>query len=248
MPYAQSAGAKLYFEETGSGHPVIFVHEFADDHRSWDSQVRWFSKRYRCITFNARGYPPSDVPEADSDYGYAHAAGDIAAILRHLGIETAHVVGLSMGGFATLVFGLRHPDLASALVVAGCGAGSEASYRERYLRNVTARANRFLAEGAGAIVEEAKTDSSRQQLRRKDPKEWEQFLKRISEHSAVGSSRSLRNFQGRRPPLHEFEAELKKLSIPTLVITGDEDDHCLESGLYLKKMIARSGLWVVPCT
>jgi pimeloyl-ACP methyl ester carboxylesterase len=248
MPYAQSAGTKLYFEETGSGYPVIFVHEFADDYRSWDNQVRWFSHKYRCITFNARGYPPSDIPEADSAYGYEHAAGDIAAILRHLSIEKAHVVGLSMGGFATLVFGLRYPNLASALVVAGCGAGSEASYREVYLRNVTARADRFLAEGVGAIVEEATNDSTRIQLRRKNPKGWEQFIRRVSEHSAIGSSRSLRNFQGKRPPLNEFEAELKKLSIPTLVITGDEDEHCLQPALYLKRLIASSGLWVVPRT
>jgi pimeloyl-ACP methyl ester carboxylesterase len=248
MPYAQSTGAKLYYEETGSGHPVIFVHEFADDHRSWDNQVRFFSGRYRCITFNARGYPPSDIPEADGDYGYEHAAGDIAAVLRHLDIEKAHIVGLSMGGFATLVFGLRYPAMASALVVTGCGAGSEPSYREAYLRNVAARAARFLDKGAGAIVEEAASDSSRVQLRRKDPKAWEDFIRRLGEHSGVGSSRSLRNFQGKRPPLTEFEPGLRALSIPTLVITGDEDEHCLQPALYLKSMIATAGLWMVPCT
>ena len=56
-------GVNLFYEETGQGTPVIFVHEFAGDFRSWEPQVRHFSRRYRCITFNARGFPPSDVPD-----------------------------------------------------------------------------------------------------------------------------------------------------------------------------------------
>src|SRR6202140_5072500 len=111
MPYAPAAAARLYYEETGSGYPVIFVHEFANDHRGWDSQVAWFSRHYRCIACNARGYPPSDVPDSDVAYGHEQAAADIAAVMRHLGVERAHIVGLSMGGYATLVFGLRYPAM-----------------------------------------------------------------------------------------------------------------------------------------
>src|SRR5271163_2427648 len=66
MPYAESSGVKLYFEETGTGHPIIFVHEFGADYRQWETQVRWYSREYRCVTFNARGYPPSDVPDDDA--------------------------------------------------------------------------------------------------------------------------------------------------------------------------------------
>ena len=109
MPYAQSRGARLWYEETGTGYPIIFVHEFGADLREWEQQVRWFSREYRCIRFNARGYPPSDVPESDELYGYEHAADDIGAVLDALDIEKAHVVGLSMGAYATLQFGLRHP-------------------------------------------------------------------------------------------------------------------------------------------
>ena len=132
MPYAPSSDARLYYEETGSGYPIIFVHEFDNDHRGWERQVAWFSRHYRCVAFSARGYPPSDVPEHDAAYGYEHAVDDVAAVLRHLGIARAHVVGLSMGAYATLAFGLRHPQMASALVVTGCGSGSEASYREAH--------------------------------------------------------------------------------------------------------------------
>jgi len=248
MPYAPSAGAKLYFEETGSGYPVLFVHEFAGDHRSWDDQVRWFSRHYRCITFNARGYPPSDVPDSDAAYGCEQAVADIAAVMRHLDIERGHVVGLSMGGYATLLFGLRHPAMASALVVAGCGSGSDPSEREAYLRGTAARAERFRAEGAAAIAGEAELERARDPLRRKDAKGWDAFIRHLREHSAAGSSLTVRNFQGKRPSVYEFEAELKQLSTPLLVITGDEDEHCLQPSLALKRMVSGSGLWVVPRT
>jgi pimeloyl-ACP methyl ester carboxylesterase len=248
VPYAPSSDARLYYEETGAGYPVIFVHEFDNDHRGWDGQVAWFSRHYRCITFSARGYPPSDVPEQDAAYGYEHAVDDIAAVLRHLGIARAHVVGLSMGAYATLVFGLRHPQMASALVVAGCGSGSETSYRETYLRAGAARVERMRAEGIIAKVNEAKDDASRVQLRRKDAKAWDNFLRHLTEHSAIGSALTLRNFQGKRPPLHAFEVELRQLAAPLLLIAGDEDDHCLQPSLYLKRTVPGSGLCVVPRT
>ena len=120
MPYATTNdGVKLYYEETGSGAPIVFVHEFAADHRSWEAQMRHFGQRYRCITWSARGYPPSDVPEKASSYSQARAADDILAILDHLKLDTAHIVGLSMGGFATLHFGLNYPRNALSLTSVG---------------------------------------------------------------------------------------------------------------------------------
>ena len=118
MPYAKTDdGVRLYFEETGSGHPVILVHEFAGDYRSWEPQMRHFGQRYRAITYNARGYPPSDVPEQVSAYSQARAADDILVGAGSSRRPKAHIVGLSMGGFATLHFGLRHP---AARAVAVC--------------------------------------------------------------------------------------------------------------------------------
>ncbi|MEO8714058.1 MAG: alpha/beta hydrolase [Acetobacteraceae bacterium] len=118
-------GVRLYYEETGSGTPVVFVHEYAGDGRSWEAQMRHFGQRYRAVMYNARGYPPSDVPQAVTSYSQNRAADDIAAVLNHLGVAAAHVVGLSMGGFATLHFGFRHPARARSLTVAGCGYGAE---------------------------------------------------------------------------------------------------------------------------
>src|SRR4051794_11079803 len=141
-------GVQLYVEETGAGFPVLFVHEFAGDHRSWGPQVRALSRRYRCVTYNARGYPPSDVPEDQSAYSQARAVADAVAVLDALEIERAHVVGLSMGGFATLHLGLRHPERARSLVVAGVGYGARPELRQAFREESGATADAFARNGA----------------------------------------------------------------------------------------------------
>ena len=77
MPYVESNGVHLYYEESGFGDPILFVHEFADDMRSWEMQMNYFSRRYRCIAYNARGYPPSDVPEDPDAYSQQQATDDM---------------------------------------------------------------------------------------------------------------------------------------------------------------------------
>ena len=141
MPHvAVEDGTRLYYEETGAGFPLVFVHEFAGDHRNWEPQMRFFGRHYRAIAFNARGYPPSDVPDAVESYSQERAANDIAAALKGLGIARAHVVGLSMGGFATLHFGFRRAAMARSLVVAGCGYGAAPEEREKFRTECAATA------------------------------------------------------------------------------------------------------------
>src|SRR5258705_301495 len=109
MPHlATDDGINLYYEEVGSGIPIVFVHEFAGDCRSYEPQLRYFGRRYRCIAYNARGYPPSDVPQTVERYSQDRARDDIRCVLDALKIDTAHIVGLSMGGFATLHFGFTY--------------------------------------------------------------------------------------------------------------------------------------------
>src|ERR671923_2889743 len=134
---------KLYYEESGSGVPVVFVHEFAGDYRAWEPQVRWFSRRYRCITYNARGYPPSDVPSDGERYSQDRARDDIRAVLDALKIDQAHIVGLSMGGFAALHFGFTYPARARSLVVGGCGYGASPDKRAQFAEEAEAAARKF---------------------------------------------------------------------------------------------------------
>ncbi len=248
MPFASSDGARLYYEDVGSGHPIVFVHEFGGDLRSWEAQVRWFARDYRCIRFNARGYPPSDVPESDAAYGQAHAADDIAAVMRAAGVDRAHIVGLSMGAFATLHFGLRHPQMALSLVVAGAGSGAPRAERPAFQQAARDSADRFLAEGSAALAPEMGMSGTRVQLLNKDPVGWQEFVDQLAEHSALGSAMTLRNYQAERPSLYDLERELAAITLPTLLVVGDEDEPCIEANVFLKRTIRASQLWMMPGT
>jgi pimeloyl-ACP methyl ester carboxylesterase len=248
MGFADSGGVKLYVEDTGSGYPIVFVHEFAADHREWEAQVRYFSRSYRCITFAARGYLPSDIPQEDKAYEYTHFCDDIAAVMNYSGVNKAHVVGLSMGAYAAAMFGLRHPLMASALVIAGCGSGSPADQRETFVRRCEAQAQMFLSEGSQAAAREIGVAPNRVQLQNKDPRGWLEFVTHLGQHSAQGSALTMRNYQAKRPSLSNFKSQFSNLTTPTLLIVGDEDDPCIETTVFLKRTIPSAGLWVAPRT
>lgn len=246
MPHATAPdGVKLHYEEAGHGTPVIFVHEFAGDHRSWEPQLRYFSRRYRCIAYAARGYPPSDVPESVASYSQEHARDDVVAVLDHLTIDRAHVVGLSMGGFATLHVGLAHPHRARSLVIAGCGYGAQPGDEERFRAECAAAAAAFEAEGEQALRKYA-AGPTRVRFRTKNPRGWQAFADQLAGHSPRGAALTLRGVQMRRPMLYQLVDGMKRIDVPTLVLTGDEDDPCLEASLLLKRSIRTAGLVVLP--
>ncbi len=239
-------GVDLYYESTGEGTPLVFVHEFAGDHRSWEPQVRHFSRQYRVITFNARGYPPSSVPEHHASYSQARAVRDIACVMDHAGIQKAHIAGLSMGGFATLHFGLTFPERALSLCVAGCGYGAEASKREQFRAEGQTSANLLLEKGMQAFVDHYKFGPARVQFLRDDPRGFEEFARQFAEHSALGSANTQLGVQRERPSLYDLTDKLAKLTVPTLILNGDEDWPCLPPGLMLKQTIPTAALCVIP--
>src|SRR3982074_869418 len=193
MPFAVTDdGVKLYYEETGAGAAIVFVHEFAADHRSWEMQMRHFGQRYRCVTYSARGYPPSDVPEKPGSYSQNRATDDILAVMDHLKIDKAHVVGLSMGGFATLHFGFRHPTRALSLVVAGVGYGAAKEQQAT-----------IHGEGEGGL-------------------------------------------QAHRPSRYDLLEKMRAITVPTLVLTGDEDWPCLAPSVLMKREIPSAALAGMP--
>jgi pimeloyl-ACP methyl ester carboxylesterase len=246
--FADSNGCRLYVEATGSGTPILFVHEFAGDRRNWEQQVRFFARRYRCITFNARGYPPSDVPDAIEHYSQAHAVEDIVNVLRHFGIARAHVVGLSMGGYATLNFGLAHPEMALSLVVAGAGHGSDPDKRGQFLQDCEDLAERLLTLGMQEGIAHYANSTIRRRYKEKDPRGFDEFNRQFAEHSAVGSALTMRGYQLRRPTIYQLTDRMRQMQVPTLIITGDDDDPCLEPALFMKRNIPDARLWVMPRT
>jgi pimeloyl-ACP methyl ester carboxylesterase len=241
-----SDGVRLYAETAGSGLPVLFIHEFAADHRAWARQVDALSGTFRCITYAARGYPPSEVPPEPARYNYLRQADDAIDVLDAFGIARAHVVGLSMGGFCALQLGIRYPGRVSSLLVASAGSGASPSGRPAFLAETTQLAAALRADGMAAVSAKQAMGPNRIQLRRKNRPVWEEFAGQLAEHSAAGMALTVIGIQRSRPSLYDITGQLAGITAPTLVVNGDEDEACLESGLLLKRTIATAGLTVVP--
>ncbi len=239
-------GVDLHYEVAGSGIPLVFAHEFAGDHRSWEPQMRCFARRYKCVTFGARGYPPSGVPADPTAYSQDRATDDIAAVIRALDLAPAHVVGLSMGAFATLHLGLRHPQLARSLTAAGVGYGAAPGKREQFRAEVTATADRIADEGMATMAGTYGRGPTRLVFEEKDPRGYAEFMAQLAEHDTTGSALTMRGVQRERPSLFELEDGFRALRLPTLILCGDEDDPTLEPGLFLKRTIPTSALAVLP--
>jgi len=239
-------GIKLYYEEVGSGIPIVFVHEFAGDLRSYETQLRYFGQRYRSIAYNARGYPPSDVPNDAERYSQDRARDDIRAVLDALKIDKAHIVGLSMGGFAALHFGFTYPDRARSLVIAGCGYGATPDKRSQFAEEAEAAAKNFEQKGMAKAAEGYALGPTRVQFQNKDPRGWREFADQLEQNSTEGAARTMRGVQKRRPSLFDLVDKMKTISVPTLIMTGDEDWPCLEPALLMKRTIPTAALVVMP--
>ena len=241
-------GVRLHYEEAGEGTALVFVHEFAGDHRSFEPQMRFFARRHRCITFAARGYPPSDVPPSVESYSQARAAADIVAVLEAAGVEQAHVVGLSMGAFATLHLGLDFPKRALSLVLAGIGYGAEAHLQATFRAQAEQAARALETRGSREFAAVYAESAARVQLQNKDVRGWREMADRLGEHDPRGAANTMRGVQARRPSLYDLEDRLRGLAVPTLIVAGDEDDHTLLPGIFLKRAIPAAGLLVLPKT
>jgi pimeloyl-ACP methyl ester carboxylesterase len=245
---ASTDGIRLYYEEVGQGTPVVFIHEFAGDYRTWEPQLRYFARLHRCVTYSARGYPPSDVPDDPARYGQDIVRGDVIALMDALGIDKAHVVGHSMGAYTALHVGIRHPQRCISVTAAGCGWGSLAdpAQREAMRKLAAETAKMFTEKGMAAAAALYADNPTRLTQKYKDPRGFAEFTRMLSEHSALGHALTMSMLQARRPTLWDLEAELKKFSVPLLIIVGDEDESCLDGSVFLKRTVPTAGLLVIP--
>ncbi|MGB7617640.1 MAG: alpha/beta hydrolase [Pseudolabrys sp.] len=251
MPHITARdGTRLYYEEAGSGSPVIFVHEYAGDHRSWEMQMRFFSRAHRCITYSQRGYPPSDVPSDGAKYSQDIARDDVVAVMDSLKVDKAHVVGHSMGAYTALHVGIHAPARCISVVAAGCGWGSTPDVKKREEMKVLAAevGKMFAEEGIASAAAKYADAPMRQAQKNKDPRGYAEFARMLSEHSAEGHAQTMFNLQLKRPTLWEMETALKKLSVPLLIIVGDEDEPCIDGSVFLKRTAPTAGLLVIPRT
>ena len=248
MPHARVNGVSLFYEDTGEGDPIVFAHEFSDDYRSWADQVSHFAQRYRCIAYNARGFAPSEAPTALDAYSLEHSVADMVGLMRHLGINHAHIVGLSMGSMTTLNFGLRHPEMARSLVVAGTGPGNTARAKARFEAEIVAFISDIETRGWARVAEDYGLTDDRLRLRDKNPAAYHAFQDRLAARQFDGPLQTLRLVVTGRPLLADLADELGAMTVPTLIATGDEDHVCIDTSLYLKRLLPVAGVRIFPKT
>ena len=249
MPKIETAdGVNLYYEETGAGSAVVFVHEYAGDYRTWEPQMRYFSRAHRCVTYSQRGYPPSDVPSDPARYGQDIACGDVVSIMDALGIDKAHVVGHSMGAYTALHVGIHHRERCISVTAAGCGWGSlpDPAARESMRKLAAETAKMFTAKGMAEAAAIYGDGAMRQPQKYKDPRGHAEFLRMLAEHSALGHALTMSMLQAKRPTLWDMAPDLKRFSVPLLIVVGDEDESCLDGSVFLKRTAPTAGLLVMP--
>jgi pimeloyl-ACP methyl ester carboxylesterase len=181
MPHITARdGTRLYYEEAGQGTPVVFVHEYAADYRTWEPQMRRFSRSHRCVTYSQRGYPPSDIPDDPDKYSQDCFNEDVIAVMDALKIDKAHIVGHSMGSLTALHVGIRHPQRCISMTAAGCGYGSSADKRVVEETRAASRetGKMFASTDIKTAAARYADGPTRQAHKNKDPRGYAEFLRR----------------------------------------------------------------------
>jgi pimeloyl-ACP methyl ester carboxylesterase len=176
----------------------------------------------------------------------AVGGADLRGLLDHLGIERAHIGGLSMGGAVALVFSLTYPERCRSAIVAGCGSGSDDP--ETFRANGAQLIAAIREQGMAAFADTYARGPSRKQFMAKDPHGWRQFRDNLAEHSDEGAILTFDNVQRKRQPIYAYEEQMRRSEVPTLIIAGDEDEPCLLPSLFMKRHIRTAGLAMLPMT
>lgn len=242
--HADVDGVRLYYESTGRGRPVVFVHGFGCGIRSWDCQIRALSDRYRTIAYDVRGHGLSDAPPDAAAYSQSTSVEDLRGLLAHLGIATAAVVGLSMGGNIALNFALAHPAMVRALVVVDTGAGSDGT--GEWIATTRSFAAAVDAGGMEAFADMAMASPLFAEYCAKGPAAQRLIRSCLMTHRARGIAHTAREVLAKRPTIYALERQLADLAVPTLLIVGEKDAPCRKVHEFMARTIPGARSLVIP--
>ena len=186
------------------------------------------------------------MPPSPEVYSYKHFYTDALAVLDHLGIDKAHLVGLSMGSYSSLQIGLNAPKRALSMTLAGVGSGSSLANLEAFRKQCMANAEQFESIGSVEVAKVTREAPGRIPFLVKDPRGHADFYAALARHDSKGSANTMRGFQGGRPSIYTLTEAIAKVPTPALIICGDEDDSCVEPSLFLKKHLPAAGLTFFP--
>jgi pimeloyl-ACP methyl ester carboxylesterase len=244
MPLVQLENIRLYYEAHGVGPALVLAHGHACGVRSWDPQLRGLSDQYRVIVYDARGHGLSQAPLETSAYSQQHMVDDLCGLMDHLGLATAALGGLSMGGNVVLNFAIAHPERVSALILADTGAGSD--HTARMLTRSLEGADVLESGGIEAYVDWAMSHPAFARFASTGPEE-ERFIRScLMTNRAHGIALSTRGVQAKRPSIYVLEPQLRKLEMPVLLIVGEHDDACLPVHAFMGRTIPEAGHHVLP--
>ena len=248
--YADVGDGRLYYEASGEGTPVLFIHGNFGDRRHWDDQFPVFAERHCAIRYDVRGFGKSDMPIEGRPYSHHE---DAAALMRNLGIEKAHVIGLSMGAGIAADFVLEHPEMSRSLVSVGPWiTGYNSRTVEKVFDGVKAVASAFQSKGTAAALEEFLTGMLGQSLGMNSSVEA-----RLREFGADYSFWHLcHDDPGERKGSSETTQigmpaaeRIAGMRVPALIVTADHDiPACIEIAELMEHKISGARKIVMPDT
>ena len=226
MPFLDRDGAKIYYEDHGHGPSILLSHGYSATCRMWDGQIPALTPHHRIITWDMRGHGETDDPEDPAAYSEALTVEDMAALLRHCGIDRAVIGGLSLGGYMSLAFHLTHPEMVRALMLFDTGPGfRNADTRRAWNERAQQRAADLEARGFTALGQSDEVRAS----------------KHRSARGLAGAARGMLAQADDR-----IIAGLDKISVPTLVLVGADDTHFLAAADYMARKIPGAVRVTIP--
>ena len=253
MPHITARdGTRLYYEEAGQGTPVVFVHEYAGGlPHLGDADAAFLPRRTAASPTASAVIRHPMFQTIRTNTARIRFSDDVIAVMDALKIDKAHIVGHSMGALHGAA--CRHPTSAALHFDDGrrlrlrIERGSRRSWRNtRAASRETGKM--FASTDIKAAAARYADGPTRQAHKNKDPRGYAEFVQMLSEHSAHGHSLTMINLQAKRPTLWDMEADLKKFSVPLLIIVGDEDDWCVDGSVFLRRTVPTAGLMIVPRT
>jgi pimeloyl-ACP methyl ester carboxylesterase len=226
MAYIDRDGVKIYYEETGSGTPVLLSHGYSATAGMWKGQMEALGGEYRVIAWDMRGHGQSDSPPDPKAYSEAATVDDMAAVLDACGVQRAVIGGLSLGGYMSLAFNVKYPERVIALMAFDTGPGYKNPVgREGWNETAMARAKTLEEKGLDALGRGAEV--------------------RIAQHrSAQGLAHAARGM------LAQFDSRiiesLPEISVPTMVLVGENDQPFIGASQYMAAKIPACTYVTIP--
>ena len=237
-------GFEMYVEEHGTGYPLVFSHDYASNHRTWDAQVDRFSREYRCVTYSSRGFLPSEVPQDVAQYSPDLVIDDLLALLDALEIERAHLVGVSAGSNIVLQAAMKRPDRCSAVVA--CAAGTGSVDREHFLEHIGGLGKLARSGNMDEVAAQFCEGAFVQDFKHKNPVGWQRFRDGMAKCSPLGWANAVDGVLLKRPVVFAREDALVACRPPTLIMAGDNDATCVEPAHFMHDLLSHSALALIP--